>query len=181
MFKKLTLILALSCISITGLHAAYGENTLGENSAISNALIKRQVDESTAGALLNTPYKGFYQINSKYRNKKITFTKVKEKHSFPDQRWTTLATSIANLAEAEAFTTGSRISPRATAYVAFYDANSLDIDRSKIMHLTTSADGDPNTLAVLFVEHKNRSKEKSAIVSNNSGKGSTIYFFELAL
>ncbi|MBL4681722.1 MAG: hypothetical protein JKY88_13500 [Pseudomonadales bacterium] len=181
MFKKLTLILALSCISITGLHAAYGENTLGENSAVPNALIESQVDENTAGALLNTPYKGFYQINSKFRNKKITFTKVKEKKSFPDQRWTSLAKSIANLAESEAFTTGSRISPRAKAYVAFYDVNSMDIDRSKITHLTTSIDGKPNTLAVLFIEHKNRSKSKSAIVGNNSGKSSTIYFFELAL
>lgn len=181
MFKRLTLILVISSISITTLHAAYGENTLGENEAISNALVKSQVDAGTAGALLNTPYKGFYQINSKMKNRKITFTKIKEKQSFPDQRWRRLATGIAGLAEIPAYTTGSRIEPRATAYVAFYDVNSMDIDRSKIMRLPTSVDGDPNTLAVLFVKHKNHTKAQNSVLGNDAGKGSDVYFFELAL
>ena len=181
MFKKLTLITLLSCLGITTALAALGANTLGENSAISNALIKSQVDNGTAGVLLNTPYKGFYKINSKVQNKKIKFVKVKSDQSFPDQRWQGLAKGIAGLAEVAAYTTGSRIDPRATAYVAFYDVDSMQLDPSQVMKLPTSVKGDANTLAVLVVKHKNHSKATSGAIGNKVRKGSDIYFFELTL
>lgn len=181
MFKKIALTIILTGFGIASALAAYGANTLGENTAIPNNLIKSQLETGVAGALLNTPYKGFYQINSQVKNKKIKFLNVKEQRSFPDERWTALAKGIAGLAETPAYTTGSRIDPKATAYVAFYDVNSMEIDKSQIMKLPTSVEGDANTLAVLVVKHKNHSKAKSAIIGNSAKKGSDIYFFELTL
>lgn len=171
----------LSGFGIASALAAYGANTLGENTAISNKLIERQVEKNVAGALLNTPYKGFYQINSRVKNQKIKFTKVKEKQSFPDERWTALAKGIASLAETPAYATGSRIDPKATAYVAFYDVNSMEIDKSKIMKLPTSIEGEANTLAVLVVKHKNHTKATSANLGVTNEQDSNIYFFELTL
>ena len=181
MFKKLASIMILSGAVVASAIAAYGANTLGENTAIPNNLIKSQLDKSVAGALLNTPYKGFYQINSTVKNNKIKFLKIKEKQSFPDERWTDLAKGIAGLAEVPAYTTGSRIDPKATAYVAFYDVNSMEIDKSRVMKLPTSIEGDANTLAVLVVKHKNHTKAKNAVIGNKGQQGSDIYFFELTL
>ena len=181
MFKKITLLLILTCTGIASAQSAYDTNTMGANSAIPNALIKSQLDQDTANLLLETPYTGFYKLGSKVVNKKITFPKVKSKASFPDERWIDLAKGIASLAETPAYQTGSRIDPSANAYVAFYPADMAGVDRSKIMRLPTSVKGEPNTLAVLVVKHKNHSKAKNAVMTGNSKTGSDIYFFELAL
>ena len=181
MFRQITLLLIITCGGALSVNAAYEVNTLGANKAVPNSLIKSQVDVDTAGALLETPYKGFYQIGSKVINKRITFPKVKSKQSFPDGRWEALAKGIAGLAETPAFNTGSRIDPRATAYVAFYDVDIKGVDRSKVMLLPTSVEGEPNTLAVLLVRHKNHTSAKNAELGRSGQMGSNVYFFELAL
>ncbi len=184
MIRTLTLLIM---VSLTGF--AYAQphnqvNTLGANDAISNALIEGQVDESTADFLLDTPYKGFYQIKSRVKNARITFSRVVSQQSFPDDRWTDMAKDIASLAEMPAYSTGSRIVPKATAYVVFYDVNTAGLDRSKVMLLPTTTDAEPNMLVVLVIKHQNHSNAQGVLgiqTDSASQNGNNIYFFELAM
>ena len=163
MFRTITLLIMVSLTGTASAQAMNQVNTLGANDAVSNALIESQVDESTAGVLLETPYKGFYQIRSKVVNSKITFSRVVSQQSFPDERWTDMAKDIASLVELPAYTTGSRIKPKATAFVVFYDVNISGLDRSKVMLLPTTTDAEPNMLVVLVIKHQNYSKTREVL------------------
>ena len=159
-------------------------NTLASNDAIANQLIETQVDESTAGALLETPYRGFYQINSKVNGGRMTFDRVVSKQSFPDARWKDMATDIASLVEIPAYSTGSRINPKATAYVVFYDNNVSGVDRSRVMRLPTTTDAEPNMMVLLVIKHQNFSRTQAVRgtqTESASQNGNSIYFFELAM
>ena len=149
-------------------------NTLQVNDAISNELIKRLVDESTAEILLQTSYEGFYEIRGKASGPRIKFRKVVADQSYPDDRWAHLATSIADLIELPASWPGSHLKPRATAFVAFYDYNIPGLDRSKVMLLSTSSNAPPNMLAVLMIEKGHQTN------SEDNARGS-FFIFELAM
>jgi hypothetical protein len=159
-------------------------NTLAANDAIANELIEAQVDEETARVLLETPYKGFYQIESKIRKRQITFGEVVPQQSWPDDRWGLMARDIASLIEIPAYHTGSRIEPKATAYVVFYDIYMPGLDHSKVMLLPTTSNAKPNTLAVLVVKHQNHYRARSikgTLTGSADQNGNLIYFFELAM
>lgn len=184
MIRAIALLILVSLTGIAAAQAEYQDNTLGANEAISNTLIESQVDESTAAALLETTYKGFYQIGSRVKHARISFSEIESQQSFPDERWATMAKDIANLVEFPAYSTGSRIEPKATAYVAFYDAYMPGLDSSKVMLLPTSKDAEPNTLVVLVVKHKNHSSAQDVrgVQTNSASQsGNRIFFFELAM
>ena len=184
MIRSITLFIILSCGGIISAQAMNQVNTLSANDAMPNKLVETQVDEETARILLETPYKGFYQIESDIRNRKITFGEPVPEASFPDQRWEIMAKDIASLVEIPAYSTGSHIEPRATAYVVFYDIYMPGLDHSKVILLPTSSNAKPNTLAVLVIEHRNHYRTKD-IRGTQTGSadqnGNRLYFFELAM
>ena len=149
-------------------------NTLQVNDAISNELIKRLVDESTAEILLQTSYEGFYKIRGEAIGTRIKFGKVVADQSYPDDRWANLATSIAGLIELPAIWPGSHLKPRTTAFVAFYDYNIPGLDRSKVMFLPTSLNVPPNMLAVLMIE-------KGPQTNSADNTRGSLFIFELAM
>ena len=184
MFKTLALLVMVSLTGIASAQAMNQINTLGANDAISNTLIETQVDEGTASVLLETPYKGFYQFRSKVNHAKMIFSKPVSKQSFPDERWMDIAKDIASLVEMPAYSTGSRIEPRATAYVVFYDIDMPGVDRSKVILLPTTTDTEPNMLAILVIKHQNHSSTQDVLGTRTSSadqSGNNIFFFELAM
>jgi hypothetical protein len=184
MLRTTILFFMVSFTGATSAEVTNQVNTLGTNDAIPNSLIEAQANGNTADVLLETPYKGFYQIKSKVKNRNITFDKVVTQQSFPDERWKDMATDIASLVEIPAYSTGSRIAPKATAYVVFYDVDMPGLDRSNVMLLPTTTEAEPNTLIVLVIEHQNHSRSQGAQgVGRNSAdeNGDNIYFFELAM
>ena len=184
MIRAFTQLFMVFLTGIASVQAMEQANTLGSNEAISNALVESLVDDSEAKALLDAPYKGFYQIESKVKNSKIVFSNVETKLSYPDERWEIIATEIASLVQMPAYSTGSRIDPRATAYVVFYDVDLPGVDRSSAIYLPTSAYSEPNTLAVLLIDHDNHSSTRDALGTRlRSAHQNTdrILLFELAM
>lgn len=184
MIRSMILFIMLSLIGITSTQAINKTNTLATNEAISNQLIETQVDEETARVLLDTPYKGFYQVESIIKNRHITFGDIEPQQSFPDERWQDLARDIASLVEIPAYSTGSHIAPTATAYVVFFKTYMPGLDYSKVILLPTSSNARPNTLAVLVIKHRNHHRAQD-IRGTQTGSadqnGNRIYFFELAM
>ena len=184
MIRTMALVILLSVAGGVTANEIKQINTLADNDAIENSLIESQVDDETAGILLDTPYKGFYQIQSRIKHTDITFGKIVPQQSFPDERWADLASQIASMVKIKAYTTGTRIDPKATAYVVFYDVYMPGLDRDNIILLPTSTLSQPNTLAVLVIEHQNHSitKDISGWQTGSADQnGNKIYFFELAM
>lgn len=178
-----SLIILLTIIS-TPLLAVEQANTLQDNGRVPESLVRSQVSDEMAGALLKAPYKGFYQIESTVKNRKMLFSKLDAEQSFPDQRWETIALDIASLVQMPAYSTGSRIDPKATAYVVFYDRDVSGVEPEKVIYLPTSAYSRPNTLAVLLIEHDNHLATRDALgTRTRSADQNTdnIFFFELAM
>ena len=170
MIKSIALSILLSFLGIASAQAMNQVNTLVANDAIPNELIERQVDDETARILLETPYKGFYQIESKIKNRYITFGTPVSEQSFPDERWEIMARDIASLIEIPAFSTGSHIEPKATAFVVFYDVYMPGLDHSKVMLLPTTSNAKPNTLAVLVIAPITPTKPWSVPQTNRFSK-----------
>jgi len=184
MIKSITFSILLTFFGISSAQAMNQVNTLDANDAIPNGLITRQVDDETARILLETPYKGFYQIESTIKNRNITFGEPVPEASFPDGRWEIMARDIASLIEIPAYSTGSHIEPKATAYVVFYDVYMPGLDHSKVMLLPTTSAAKPNTLAVLVIEHRNHlmTREIRGTQTGSADQnGDRIFFFELAM
>lgn len=184
MLRTMALLIILSLAGIVTANETKTVNTLASNETISNSLIETQVDDETASILLKTPYKGFYEIESRVKHTDITFGKIVPQHSFPDDRWQKLASDIASLVKIKAYTTGTRIEPKATAFVVFYDIYMPGFDRDNVILLPTSTLSQPNTLAVLVIEHQNHSitKDISGWQTGSADQnGNLIYFFELAM
>jgi len=184
MIRSIILLTMLFLMGISSAQATSQVNTLSANDTISNQLIESQVDEETANILLETPYRGFYAIESKIKNRNITFGEVVTEQSFPDGRWGAMAADIASLVEIPAYSTGSRIEPTATAYVIFYDIYMPGLDHSKVILLPTSSNAKPNMLAVLVIEHRNhlRTREIRGTQTGSADQnGNQIFFFELAM
>lgn len=184
MIRSITLFIVVFCSGIISAQAMNQINTLAANDAMPNKLIETQVDDETARILLETPYKGFYQIESNIKNRNIIFEKPVPEASFPDERWQLMASDIASLVEIPAYSTGSHIDPKATAYVVFYDVYMPGLDHSKVILLPTSSNAKPNTLAVLVIEHRNHHRTRD-IRGTQTGSadqnGNRLFFFELAM
>lgn len=165
------------------------EHTLAGNKILSKDRIERLLGKDEAANLLDKPYRGFYGIKGEVGDSIIRFgNKVKAQDSDPDGRLAPLATGIASLLELPAVSTGSRIKPKATAYIIFYDHDLAGIDRDQVMHLPTSAEGKPNTLALLVIDHRgsssarprsNDERRTAQLVANQNGTMS--YWFELTI
>ena len=184
MVKTITPLILIFLIGIASVQAMSLANTLANNEAMPKNFVENSVNESMADILLETPYKGFYQFESTVRNSKIYFNQVETQQSFPDERWMDIANEIANLVQMPAYSTGSRIVPRATAYVVFYDASISGLDDANIIYLPTSAYARPNVVAVLLIKHDNYSGARDALgARTRSAHQNTdrILFFELAL
>jgi hypothetical protein len=184
MLKKMTLSIMIVFSGLAATQANEPSNTLRANGAVPESLIFGQLDDSSAETLLAAPYKGFYQVESQIRKRRITFGTVESTQSYPDARWSNLARDIAGLVEMPAYSTGSRIEPKATAFVAFYDLGMPGLDRSRVRHLPTSSNAEPNMLVVLIIKHQNHSRSrdvKGTRSGSSSDNGNEIYLFELAM
>ncbi|MFT5099068.1 MAG: hypothetical protein ACI9VI_001661 [Candidatus Azotimanducaceae bacterium] len=184
MLKMTALLTLLIFIGTNAAHASYEDNTLGANRTISNELVKSKTNADTAKILLSTPYKGFYEVSGKAKGKVINFKRVISKNSYPDARWNSVAASLAGLVQLPATSTGSRMKPKATAYVVLYDNDIQGIDRSDAIQVETSAGSVPNTLAVLVIKtfSSSYSKRSEGTSSGMAGEtGSDFYLIELAL
>ncbi len=186
--RKLIAIALLIVPGIALAEVTYLENTLGANKVVPNKMIENSMDADVANVLLQTPYTGFYRIDGKVRDNKMSFEKVKDKYSFPDGRLEPLALGITGLMKFPVYTTGSRVKTQATAYVAFYkDKEAIEgLDIENVMRIPTSVQGEPNTLAVVIVKSKEPGNAKDpnlryAGTDLRQRDGTRAYFFEVAI
>jgi len=169
------------CLTVSGFATAkmsYEENTVGANRAVPNRIVENELGTSQATSVLQAPYSGFYQISGKAGKDNFDFKRVSAKKSFPDARWAGLAKSIAKQVRIPAPSTGSRVKPSATAYVAFYPGGIEGLEPDQVIQLQTSVEGEPNTLAVLVINQK---VSKGATRFTGFQPVPNVYFFELAM
>lgn len=186
MFRLIVLVIFLVTSGLAVAKVKYQDHTIGSVKAVTKKLILNRLGEEKASTLLKTPYDGFYQISGKYKKGRFYFNKVKSKKSFPDDRWEAAARTIAGQVNIPVVRTGSRISPRATAYVFFYKDGIEDLDLGIIRRGATSVDEAPNALAVLMIKQNNAAKGAMKAVTRTaqqpgSKNGSSLYFFEVII
>lgn len=184
MFRNALLAVAFVLATGGSVSATDKVNTLSQNEAIPDQLVMKVISDDIAEVMLDTPYKGFYQLSSKIKNRKMVFSEVETEVSYPDKRWEGLALDIASLVQMPAYSTGSRIDPKATAYVVFFDRNAPGLDVEEPIYLPTSAYSRPNVLAVLLIEHDNHYSARSSTgtrVRSADQNTDRALFFELAL
>ena len=180
----LTLVLAMPAFAQANI--PFEENSLGGNKVIPNKLVESVMAEEQAEKFLSKSYTGFYQLQGKVKNNKLRFEKVKDKVSYPDDSLKQLALGLAGLIELPVYSTGSRIKPRATAYMAFYEGSTEDFGIENAVEIPTSAEGEPNTIVLLIIKQKETSSAKNPnmrLANAELGKrdGSQAYFFKLAI
>ena len=121
--------------------------TVSDNRAIAKA-VKEQLAPGMASAILNAEYDGFYQIGGKQkRGEYFRFNRVKQKKSFPDNRWEQLAIKLTEQVNFKGGSNnvGSRTKASATAYVVFY--------KNGIEGIAKRGYGD--SLALVMINQKN--------------------------
>jgi|TARA_Y100000310_G_scaffold311069_1_gene357001 hypothetical protein len=176
-------MIVVICLVTSGLAIAkveYEDNTIGANKAIHNKLIKSRFGNAQAPSVLATPYDAFYQIKGKVRNNAFKFDSVQSKKSFPDDRWQVVAKAIAEQIEIPALSTGSRIKPKATAYVMLYKGGIKDLNPNFVHRISNSLDEVPNTLAILLIKQRDATGATSESADKHKD-GTSFYFFEVAI
>ncbi|MDA0979227.1 MAG: hypothetical protein O3B72_11755 [Proteobacteria bacterium] len=164
----------------------YSENSVGANKALPNNIVERLLDETSAEQVLATPYTGFYEIGAKVRDNSFSFERVDDKESFPGDMYEPLALDLVNLLNIPAYDTGTRIKPRATAYVVLFreGIDTLNIDPKRMVTLPSSAGQEPNTVAMIIIRQKDTSNASSdsyrSDIQRGNRDGNSVYFFRLA-
>jgi hypothetical protein len=97
-----------------------------------------------------------------------------------------IALGVASWIEFPSYSTGSRIKPRASAYIALYKEVLSDLEVKGVMKVPTSVDADPNTLVVVVIDRKDNSKATNSNIRDANAElglrdGSDVYLFELAM
>jgi hypothetical protein len=93
---------------------------------------------------------------------------------------------VASWIEFPSYSTGSRIKPRASAYIALFKDVLSDLEVEDVIGVPTSLDADPNTLVVVMVKRKDNSKATNSNIRDANAEfglrdGSDVYLFELAM
>ncbi len=182
--------LILSILFFTASFAQAGqgfdEHTLGANNLVSNKIVRKSLDEPFAQRILETPYTAFYQVDGEVRDNKIFLNKLKPKSTYPDESLAQIALGVASWIELPSYSTGSRIKPRASAYIALFKDVLSDLDVEDVIGVPTSVDADPNTLVFVMVKRKDNSKATNSNIKDANAEfglrdGSDVYLFELAM
>jgi len=184
MLRSIVLLVLFAASGVAAAKPALDENTLGANDHVPNYLIETQLSDTEAEALLTEPYLAFYQVNGKAIGSTMHFKKISNRRSYPDDRLADVAKSIAAMADRPLHNTGSRVKPRATAFVAFYEGRVDGFSSDQIQYLPTSAEKAPNIMAVLIVQDTQNSATKNGgrtVRTAGGPEGSDVYLFELAL
>ena len=178
MFRAMIVVVCLATSAWATAKVKYEEHTIGGNRAIPNRIVENSFDQQHAATILETPYDGFYQISGKAGGDSCTFRKVSARKSYPDDRWAKLAKGITRQVNVPAPSTGSRIKPSATAYVVFYEGGIEGFEPENVQQLTTSVEGEPNTLAILVIK---QSDSSGSTRFTGFGAEQNIFFFELTI
>ena len=143
-----TLLIAIFLLSPGSAWATNdASKTVSDNRAISRA-VREQLAPGMANAILNAEYDGFYQIRGKQkRGEYFRFNRVKNKKSYPDDRWEKLAIKLTEQANFKGGSNnvGSRTKASATAYVVFYKNGIEGIAKR----------GYSDSLALVMIKQKN--------------------------
>ena len=113
----------------------FDEHTLGANELVSNKIVRKSLDEPLAQRILETPYTAFYQVDGEVRNNKILLNKLKLKSTYPDESLAQIALGVASWIEYPSYSTGSRIRPRASAYIALFKDVLSDLQVLSLIHI----------------------------------------------
>ncbi len=164
----------------------FDEHTLGANKLVSNKIVRKSLDEPFAQRILETPYTAFYQVDGEVRDNKILLNKLKSKSTYPDESLAQIALGVASWIEYPSYSTGSRIRPRASAYIALFKDVLSDLEIGGVIGVPTSVESDPNTLVVVVVKRKDNSKATNSNIRDANAElglrdGSDVYLFELAM
>ena len=183
---RLMLSMVFFAASFAQAGQVFDEHTLGANKLVSNKILRKSLDASVAQIILETPYTAFYEVNGEVRDNKIFLNKLKPKSSYPDESLAEIALGVASWIEFPSYSTGSRIRPRASAYIALYKDVMSDLESEEVVGLPTSLDLDPNTLVVVVVKRKDNSRATNSNMRDANAElgkrdGSDVYLFELAM
>ena len=184
--KKIVMILLLLVPGLSVAGTDYEENTLGANKALSNKMVAKLLGDTDAERVLSTPYTGFYKIDGKVKNNKVSFEKVKAKLSFPDASLEPLALGITGLIEFPVYSTGTRIKTRVSAYVVIYKDSLQDVQFKNVVTLQTSVGAEPNAVAMVIIRQKEMSNARNPnmmLANSELAKrdGNQVYYFEVAI
>ncbi len=85
-------------------------------------VVEQTLNPQLAKIILESEYDGFYKIRGTMRRDGYKFTRVRNKESFPDDRYEALALDVSNRVEfdSDARTIDGRRKPGATAYVIMF-------------------------------------------------------------
>lgn len=184
--NRLILSILFFTTSFAQAEQGFDEHTLGANKLVSNKIVRKSLDEPLAQRILETPYTAFYQVDGEVRDNKIFLNKLKSKSTYPDESLAQIALGVASWIEFPSYSTGSRIKPRASAYIALFKDVLSDLEVEDVIGVPTSLDADPNTLVVVMVKRKDNSKATNSNIRDANAEfglrdGSDVYLFELAM
>ncbi len=138
------------------------QHTLAEHRVLTKVIGDRLGDE-LARTILTAPYDGFYQISGRQnRGKLFRFTRIKEKNSYPDDRWNQLALDVVRKLNfrSASNTAGRKTKPTAIAYVVFY--------RNGIEGVRAGSEG--SDLALVMIDQKNVANRNAPTMAGASAK-----------
>ncbi len=164
-----SLLLAI-CLFAAASNVTADTNTVADNPSLSKA-VEENLSPKLAGLILNTPYDGFYKINGKMKRRgDYKFNKVKDKNSFPDDRWENVALNVTDRVNfsGDANMVGSRTKPSATAYVVMFKDG---IDGVK--HT-----GDGESLALVMIDQQNALNRDLPTVKES---GTALYLMDVSM
>lgn len=184
--SRLILSVLMLIVSFANAGQNFDHNTLGANALVSNNVLEKSLDESLAHRILATPYTAFYRVDGEVRDNKMLLNRLKPQGAYPDNSLAQIALGVASWIEFPAYSTGSRIRPRASAYIALYKDVLSDLEVKGVMRVPTSLDAVPNTLVVVVIDRKDNSKATNSNIRDANAElglrdGSDLYLFELAM
>jgi len=157
------------CLMLSGAALA-GEQTVAGNESISR-VVADNLSPKLAKLILETPYDGFYAINGKMRRGgEYRFNRIRDKNSYPDDRWEALAKDVAKRInfEGDANMVGSRTKPGATAYVVMFKDGIQGIKHT----------GEGESLALVMIDQQNAANPNLPSVK---ASGQSLFLMDLSM
>lgn len=157
------------CLMASGSAWAAGQK-LAENEAIAR-VVEQTLPPNLAKIVLESDYDGFYEINgSMRRGGDYRFTRIKDKTSFPDNRWEDVAKEVTERVDFEtaAKTLGGRRSPKATAYVVMFKGGLDGVKHG----------GTGESLALIMIEPEAATKPD---VLTGAPSGEALYLLDVSM
>ncbi|MFP6807636.1 MAG: hypothetical protein VB957_10730 [Pseudomonadales bacterium] len=168
---KTFIIAIVLLISVPSWALSDGGATVSSNATISKA-IRERLAPDLAEKILNAEYDGFYQISGKQKRKNtFRFNRVKDKVSFPDDRWEQIALDVVKKVnfQGSSISVGSRTKSSATAYVVFYKNGIEGVQKL----------GKSEGLALVMIDQKNVSNQ--SMPSQKGLSATKLYLMEASI